>query len=487
MEGVGADHVTAIIAADRYAPSWHFLAPEGTAVPFDPNGALWWKGRYHLFYIFQDPDLPHGGHCWGHASSADLVNWEFHPTALAPAPGDPDTGIFSGGAFVDKEGVPTIIYHGVGAGTCLARATDDELIGWEKHPANPVIPIPAVSESGHDVYNVFDPHCWLEGDTYYAILGGKVKPFDLRDTAYLFTSKDLSNWTYLRPFYAPHPHWTGEEEDCACPDFFAIGDRHCLLCISHPRGARYYLGRWQDQTFVPEEHHRMNWPGGGCFAPESLLDGDGRRLMWAWAIEGRRGMLDADKALGVMTMPRVLDIGADGGLRITPAPELERLRGSGWSGQVTVTETAQELPLQSDSLELDLQLVESSAGALRVSILRTPDAEQRTDVIVDFDAGELRIDTSQSGSEDAWRPYPIVLGVDPEDHPVQVAPFTIPLGESLRLRIFVDRSIVEVFANERLCMTGRCYPSRKDATSVAISGSGSGAIVAVVEAWPLAG
>ena len=288
--------VADIVADDPHAPRWHFLAPERTAVPFDPNGAIWWRGRYHLFYIFQDPDLPHGGHCWGHASSADLLHWEYHPTALAPAPGDPDAGIFSGGAFLDKEGVPTIIYHGVGAGTCLARSTDDGLIVWEKHPGNPVIPEPKPGDPGDGVYNVFDPHCWLEGDTYYAILGGKVKPWNLRDTAYLFSSKDLATWHYLRPFYAPHPHWTGEEEDCACPDFFALGDRHCLVCISHPRGARYYLGRWQDGTFIPEEHGRMNWSGGGCFAPESLLDGDGRRV--DVGVGDRRAPLDARREAG---------------------------------------------------------------------------------------------------------------------------------------------------------------------------------------------
>ena len=77
--------VAEIVADDPHAPRWHFLAPERTAVPFDPNGAIWWMGRYHLFYIFQDPDLPRGGHRWGHASSADLVHWKYHSTALAPA------------------------------------------------------------------------------------------------------------------------------------------------------------------------------------------------------------------------------------------------------------------------------------------------------------------------------------------------------------------------------------------------------------------
>ena len=59
-------------AEERHVPRYHFVAPEGSCSPFDPNGALYWRGRYHLFYIFQDPDLPRRGHCWGHASSARI-------------------------------------------------------------------------------------------------------------------------------------------------------------------------------------------------------------------------------------------------------------------------------------------------------------------------------------------------------------------------------------------------------------------------------
>jgi beta-fructofuranosidase len=159
-----ASQVAAMVGSDPQAPRYHFVAPEGTCRPFDPNGAIFWKGKYHLFYIFQNPELPRGGHCWGHASSTDLVHWQFHPTALAPRPGDPDVGIFSGGAFVNKEGVPTIIYHGVAAGTCIATAEDDDLIIWRKSPHNPVIPEPKEGSEGWGVYNVFDPHAWVEGD-----------------------------------------------------------------------------------------------------------------------------------------------------------------------------------------------------------------------------------------------------------------------------------------------------------------------------------
>jgi beta-fructofuranosidase len=165
--------LAAQVRADPFAPRYHFMAPEYLCAPFDPNGAIFWRGRYHLFCIFQDEALPHHGHCWGHASSADLLHWTYHPTALAPAPGDPDLGIFSGGAFVNKKGVPTIIYHGVSAGTCIATAEDDELIRWRKSPHNPVIREPREGEPGWGVYNVFDPDAWLEEDSYFAIQIGR--------------------------------------------------------------------------------------------------------------------------------------------------------------------------------------------------------------------------------------------------------------------------------------------------------------------------
>ena len=96
------------LLADPYRPGYHITTPEGVCGPFDPNGALFWKGLYHLMYIVQTEK----GHCWAHISSKDLVHWRHHPLALEP--GEGDDGIFSGGASLDKGGVPTITYWGLG-------------------------------------------------------------------------------------------------------------------------------------------------------------------------------------------------------------------------------------------------------------------------------------------------------------------------------------------------------------------------------------
>ena len=285
-------------------PIWHITAlpEEGHCVPYDANGAIFWKGKYHLMYIYQDRTLPGGGHCWGHASSTDLVNWTFHPASLKPLPGDADKGTFSGNAFVSKEGKPMLCYLGLEAGVCVATAEDDDLIRWKKHPKNPLIADPKPGQHGYGDYKAWDPYLWLDGDTYYCIIGNmfcKDKP------PYLMKSPDLVHWTPLHALYDYPDPWLqkDKDEDCSCPDFFKLGNKHVLMCISHTVGARCYVGRFENEKFHPEQHVRMNWPGGTFFAPESLVDGKGRRVFWAWVIdprlaahEGRHGIGCAEHA-----------------------------------------------------------------------------------------------------------------------------------------------------------------------------------------------
>ena len=479
------------LLADPQRPRYHFTIPEGIGAPFDPNGCIWWKGRYHLFYIFQDPALPHDGHCWGHSSSADLVHWVHHPTALAPADGDPEVGIFSGNALLNADGVPTIVYLGLGIGICIATADDDNLDHWTKCPDNPVIGYPGKEDPDYGVYNVHDPHCWLEADGYRVILNGKVLPEDEYDTAYLFRSDDLVNWDYVHAFYQPNPEWTGPEEDCACPDFFELGGRHMLLAISHARGARYYLGRCEGDTFHPEEHHRMNWPGGTCFAPESMLDGRGRRIMWAWALDRRsRQQMEGSGWSGTMTLPRVLSLGEDGALRMEPAEELEVLRTNHRRLADVTVAAGSEASLEDvrgDCLELAVELVPGDARAFGLKVRCSPDGREQTVIACRPQEGCLAIDVGRSSLDEeiVYRTYCMYDGEDP---PVtaQVAPFELAADEPLRLRVFVDRSILEVFANGRQCLTQRIYPTRADSLGVSLFAEGGAVEVRSFDAWDMA-
>jgi sucrose-6-phosphate hydrolase SacC (GH32 family) len=381
----------------------------------------------------------------------------------------------------------------VDTGICVARSTDEDLVHWEKDPANPVIRIPQEGTPEYTQYVVHDPHVWLEGETYYAILNGRRNIVEKTgDTAYLFKSDDLIHWDYLWPFYEPNPAWTGPEEDCACPDFFPIGDKHMLLCTSHYAGARYYLGSYEDERFYPERHVRMNWPGGTMFAPESLLDGSGRRIFWGWVCGGRSAAAqEAAGWSGVMSLPRVLSPEADGTVSIKPVPELERLRINPVSRQNIELDDGAPVPLEAmgTAWELALDIAPGSAAQVGLCVCCSPDGAEQTEITFDPAAGTLSIDFSKSSlsPEILWPwPHPYRREAQPGGNRVQVAPFALGAGETLKLRVFLDGSILEVFANGRQCITQRVYPTREDSTGIALFARAGSARVGTLKAWEMA-
>ena len=465
---------------DPHRPGYHFVVPESTRGPFDVNGAIFWKGRYHLFYIFWNK----AGCCWGHISSRDLVHWRHHPTALTPDP-NADRRIYSGCALVNKEGVPTLVYHGVGAGMCIATSTDDNLDTWTKHPANPVIPIPKEGDPNYAVYNVFDPIAWIHDGRYYAALGNlqflrkfgdRMKPEDKGDTLYLFRSDNLVDWKYLGTMYKSDRKWTAENEDNACPEFFPLGDKWMLLFISHNKGCQYYIGRWENEQFIPETHGRMSWVDNDFFAPESLTDNKGREIMWAWIRDGRDGQTrEGGGWAGVFSLPRVLSLAKDKTLRTWVPQELQILRYNPRKLKNLRIGADSELPLkeiQGNSLELAIEMVPNGAEQCGINVCVSPDRAEQTAVFYDASEKKLKIDTRKSS-----------LGEGPRS--VEAGPFELNFGEPLKLRVFVDNSVVEVFANDRQAVMRRIYPTRKDSLGVVLFSRGGPAKLSTLQAWEL--
>ncbi|MBL7200690.1 MAG: glycoside hydrolase family 32 protein [Anaerolineae bacterium] len=472
---------------DPYRPRYHIVSPEGLCAPFDPNGALFWKGRYHLMYIVQTQ----AGHCWAHVSSRDLVHWRHHPLALEP--GGIDSGIFSGGAFIDQKGVPTITYWGLGdrAGICIATSTDDNLDLWTKSPHNPVVRQTAhglaVGEDGR-VYGAADPSAiWVREGRYYMLTGNLLvlREFGLKggleehvgDTAYLFVSDDLIHWQYLHPFYRSDRRWTRKDEDNMCPDFFPLGDRHMFLFISHNLGCQYYLGRYEGDRFTPETHGRMTWVDRAFFAPESLADDRGRRIMWAWIFDGREpSTRKASAWSGTMSLPRVLWLAEDRTLRMAPPEELALLRCNPRRVENLTVHSGTEVPLEDvhgRGIELRIEMDSGTAARFGVAVCCSPDSQERTAILYDALDHQLKIDTTASS-----------LGEGPKS--VEGGPFKLGPGEALVLRVFVDQSVVEVFANDRQAVMRRIYPTRPDSQGVVLFSQGGDTRVRCVEAWDMA-
>jgi len=488
------------LAADPHRPGYHIVSPEGSCGPFDPNAALFYKGRYHLMYIFQNAK----GHCWGHVSSTDLVHWRHHAPSLQP--GEGDEGIFSGGVFLDKKGVPTITYWGLGKprGICIATSTDDDLETWTKSPHNPVIretgwgfTVENEGKPNQVVYGSADPSAiWIKDGRYYMLTGNllvlnefgkkRKQAEHLGDTLYLFVSDDLAKWKYLHPFYKSDRKWTRADEDNMCPDFFPLpaspnggppSDRHLVLFISHNLGCQYYVGRYADDRFTPETHGRMTWADNGYFAPESILDGKGRRIMWAWVHDNRSGKTrNASGWSGTLSLPRVLWLGEDKTLRMCPAQELESLRYNAKTVENLTVKADAELKVKDiggTSLELAIEMVPDSATKqLGVKVCCSPDGKEQTLVYYDAAEKKLKIDTHKSSLAEGHKK-------------IEAGPFELKAGEPLKLRVFVDKSIIEAYANDRQAVVRRIYPSRKDSVGVTLFANGGTVKVPKLDAWEM--
>ncbi len=486
---------------DPQRPRYHFLhCEEGDAMPGDPNGAIWWNGRYHLFYIFQRKQLdqPKIVHCWGHASSVDLCHWEHHPTGLDVAPSDPDRGIFSGNALVSREGIPTLVYHGVDIGNCYAQSTDEHLLVWEKSKHNPIVPLTKRGDPGFGKYDSWDPHCWLEGDSYFAIFGGNP---GTGSPSTLFRGSEIHQLKYVGPFLK-NDIWSQKEEDVSCPDFFPLGNKHVLSCISHMRGARCFIGTWQNGEFSPEKHVRMNWPGGAFFAPESLEDDRGRRIMWAWCMDERAEVDRVSSGWsGVMSLPRLISLDSDGELAIAPVPELERLRYQPKQVQnlrlMSSEKTSDPAELdvstiRGDCLELEIEMASSDSRYYGVRVRSSEGREEETTIGYDPKASMLRIDVSRSSLDPSirYRSWCLFRPSDTDDAnrsvQVQEVPLELRPGESLKLRIFIDHSMLEVFANGKQCTTQRIWPTLPDANRIRLFTESGEVHVPHVKAWNMA-
>jgi sucrose-6-phosphate hydrolase SacC (GH32 family) len=419
--------------------TYHLAHPgPGVGFPGDPNCAFHYKGRYHLHYIYKNKH----GFAFAHVSSKDMVRWKWHPTVLI----GPNTGhgMFSGTGFLTKDGQPAIIYHGQGSGrNHLAFALDEHLDKWTK----PVAIRPTNPDGSEPAMRHWDPDCWLNGDTYYALSGGKDPE--------LLKSADLENWTHLgKVLHDDMPDiGVARDEDISCANMFRIGERWMLLCISHRLGCRYYLGDFKDEKYLPGFHAMMNWNKWDFFAPESLLTPDGRRVMWAWC-----NMPGAQTA--IQSLPRELSLPEDGVLRINPLRELEKLRHDEKSaGPVTVKSGGTHT----------LDGIAGDTVELRVAIKPTDAKTFGINVFCDDDGNGF--------------PITIVPGDKVLTMGTIKPPFALKDGEDLDLRVFLDKGMVEVFVNERQAAVAMHAHDKKDVGISLFSNGGS--IEATVQAWKM--
>ncbi len=440
--------------ADPTRPTYHIVSRIPSSHIADPNFAFFWKGRYHLFFFIGDG--------FEHISSSDMVHWRWHSR--------PGFGGLSGTMFLQPGGVPTIITKT--RAISLYTALDDDLESWSHATW-----IEASLKPGQDGSWIsdWDPDAWTEGETTYVLLGEY--PLEPVKEAALLKSTDMKTWELVGPFMARHmPEVTRSldvktNDDISCPNFFPIGDKWMLLCISHRRGCRYYLGDWKDEIFTPDFHGWMNWSaegglnknghGGDIFAPESLLTPDGRRVMWAWLF-GCSHKRVSDSWHEVLSLPRELSLPEDGVLRIKPLRELEELRHAPVSLKAIKVEDGEPYRLEGvsgDATEVMVTMKQGAARRYGVRLFCGRENAGGLDLVVEPAAGTIKVGSI-------------------------TAPFHLKAGEEIRLRIFVDRSVVEVFANDRQAMAKQ-YEYAPGDVGVCLFSEGGRMEVPEVRCWQM--
>lgn len=473
----------------EHRPHHHISPPRGWLN--DANGLALRDGRYHVFHQYNPDDVGWGTARWGHVSSTDLVRWERHPVALTPSVG-PDAGGCWSGCVVDDEGTPTAIYTGVESlgndrwtqTVCLARGTAD-LMMFRRDTQSPVISGPPQG----DARGFRDPFVWRDGDGWAMVIGTGTD----RDggSVLLYRSTDLLTWRLIGPLldariggFAPGRFGRMWE----CPQFVPIGDRHLLVFSvwddGHPSPLAYAppplhhaiaaIGTFDGRRFEPESMQRLD-EGPDFYAPALLREPAGRVLAWGWSWEAlSESALREQGWAGCLTFPRAL--GLDGSaLTMAPAREVARLRGRPVAlGSIRLGSS----PLGSvigDSLDIELRVRAGLARRVEVAVRRSPDGEEETVVAFDPVTSCLSVDRTRSSLDLAAAGGRFEATVTPDR------------AGGLDLRILLDRSIVEVFANDRVAMTARVYPSRADSSGVALYVDGDDAAIERAVAWPLSG
>jgi beta-fructofuranosidase len=463
-------------------PGYHFLPPANWMN--DPNGLIRWNGVYHMFYQYNPEGAFWKAPHWGHATSTDLVHWNDLPIALAPEVGGYDEQGCWSGCAVDNNGVPTIIYTGVSNGQqrpCLATSHDG-MNTWQKYDGNPIIAAPPdlnlIAFRGDVAFR--DHAVWREDGHWLQLIGAGIRGEG--GTALLYDSPDLINWTFLHPLHVgdlrqSEPVATGLMWEC--PQLVQFGDQHGLIVSVYDGTTRYTIGMtgtYADQQFTPKNVQKIDYGDNYFYAPQSLIEPDGRVLMWGWLQEGRSGEAQREAGWsGVMSLPREVSVASDGTWRFAPARELVALRTNPRTmGATAIDDTVVALPqVEGAMLELHAVIDPGTATTCGIGVRCSPDQAERTFVVYNRNENWIGINAVQASHDPA------------ANNEVRGGPFTLAPNEPLDLRIFVDQSVIEVFANGRACLTGRVYPTRDDSVCVVAVASGGAATLTHLDAWTL--
>ena len=301
----------------------HLKAPDNWVN--DPNGFIYYKGYYHLFYQYFPYGPRWGTMHWGHAVSRDLVSWEHRDLALYPTMREDQNGCFSGSA-VEEDGKLYLIYTGVryevvnpeDPHTCLddqfesaqLMISSEDGFQFDNENGKKVIIPPITDPAIGDRTHTRDPKVWKSGDHWYLVLGSTVG--EKYGEVLFYRSDDLHTWTYVnKAFKGPEYGWMWE-----CPDYFETEGGKVLILSAMGFLKNGEKEKNQSICFhvefdqsscrieIPDVYQFLDC-GLDLYAPQTTLDAEGRRILSAWV---RMPKVTDEGWIGMFCTPRVVEV-----------------------------------------------------------------------------------------------------------------------------------------------------------------------------------
>lgn len=454
----------------RYRPQYHVTTPIGWMN--DPNGFVYYKGEYHLFYQYYPYASQWGPMHWGHVKTNDFIHWEELPVALAPDQWYDKDGCFSGSA-IEKDGKLYLMYTGhVTKGEEVIQtqciAVSDDGITFKKEANNPVIGEELLGDAGL-IQDFRDPKVIKHEDTYYSVVATKTA--ELRGRIVLFSSKDLLEWS----FFSILLEGTKEQGIMwECPDLFSLDGKDVLILSPiqiQKKGHEYHnisstmacIGEmdWETGKLTVENFHEMDF-GMDYYAPQSLVDDKNRRIVVAWMQMWDRTLPTHDLGhlwAGSMTLPRELRVRNN---RLVQRPVSEvysQLEYQYGSENIQVKEE----PVVFHRLIGDNTYMQVVADLSKAQSFTIQFAKNETEHL------RLTYGTAEETMTFSRKDFGYeIKGREPEIVDTRTFPVAL-VNQQLILEIFRDTNSIEVFVNGQEVLSATFYEKEKGTDLVFVS------------------
>jgi sucrose-6-phosphate hydrolase SacC (GH32 family) len=439
---------------EKYRPQFHFSPMKNWTN--DPNGLVYYKGEYHLFFQHNPFGINWGNMTWGHAVSRDLMHWKQLPNAIEP---DELGTIYSGSAVVDwnntagfktgSEDVLVAFYTSAGEHAKPVEQPYTQSIAysnnrgrtWIKYKDNPIVG--NINNDDERDPKVF----WHEGSGYWVM----VLFLDSDDQFAILRSKDLKSWEITQKLVM------GDSREC--PDMFelAVEGEDLKKWVFWGGDSGYQVGSFDGKKFTAEQE-RCQAAVGQYYAAQSYSDipaSDGRRIQISWMRNGKFPGMPFNQQMSIPCELKLRRFGDDLRLCLTPVKEVEKVREFGYShGPAVVGEGGVNMlaDVKSELLEVQAEIRPMDAKQFGF-VLRG------NELLYDVDSGKIKCCDLEASVK--------------------------PADGVIKLHILVDRASIEVFINDGERSIFKCFPLDTENLSLGFFARGGKVKLEKIKVWQL--